>query len=59
MKSRIPSDKILETYTSIAKDIVDPSTKFIVKNVDGKTRIITEKSMANSGTVHEKVHEKL
>jgi hypothetical protein len=44
MKSRIPSDKVLDTYKSIAKDIVDPSTTFVVKNVDGKTRLVTEKS---------------
>ncbi len=52
MKSRIPCDKTLETYVSIAKEIVNPSTKFVVKNVDGKTRIVTEKS-ENPGA-HEK-----
>lgn len=49
MKSRIPCDKTLETYVSIAKEIVDPSTKFLVKNVDGKTRIVTEKTDRPTG----------
>lgn len=44
MKSRIPSDKVLDAYKTIARDIVDPSTSFVLKTVDGKTRIIAEKS---------------
>lgn len=43
MKSRIPSDKVLDAYKTIAKDIVDPSTTFVLKTVDGKTRILAEK----------------
>jgi hypothetical protein len=43
MKSRIPSDKLLDAYNAIARDIVDPSTTFVLKNVDGKTRIFAEK----------------
>jgi hypothetical protein len=46
MKSRIPGDKLLDAYNAIARDIVDPSTTFVLKNVDGKTRIVTEKSSA-------------
>lgn len=54
MKSRIPCDKALETYVSIAKEIVDPSTKFVVKNVDGKTRIVTETRTEKNEKNHEK-----
>lgn len=48
MKSRIPSDKVLDAYKTIARDIVDPSTTFVLKTVDGKTRILAEKTTGNT-----------
>lgn len=58
MKSRIPNNKIMETYMSIAKEIVDPSTKFVAKNVDGKTRIIAEKAEKGDAGHGNHGHEK-
>ena len=42
--SRFPSEKIMDTYKQIAKDIVDPATTFQVEKVDGRIRLITDTS---------------
>lgn len=44
MTSRIPSDKIADSFKQIAKDIVDPSTVFKLEKIDGKTRLVTCKA---------------
>jgi hypothetical protein len=43
MTSRIPSDKVADSFKQIAKDIVDPSTVFKLEKIDGKTRLVTDK----------------
>lgn len=42
MTSRIPSEKIMNSFRQIAKDIVDPSTVFKLEKIDGKTRLVTD-----------------
>ena len=42
--TRFPSEKIMDAYKQIAKDIVDPVTTFQVEKVDGRIRLITDTS---------------
>jgi hypothetical protein len=43
MTSRIPSDKVADSFKQIAQDVVDPSTVFKIEKIDGKTRLVAEK----------------